>query len=533
MSFEDRPFLILFAVTYLLWWAVRRRERVAVGLLLSASLVFYGHNHWGLLPILAAYCVVDWAVARRIERGRLPRLWVTVGVTFNLAVLAFYKYTPLVATSLGSSTDFAGWAIPFGISFYAFTGIAYVVDVYRKVHKAEPNLARYALSAAFFPHLVAGPILRPHEFLDYLRPGKLATDPRDVPEAIWLVARGFFKKLVVANRIGAAIDPFFAHVGDPTTTGAWALPYVYLYALQIYFDFSAYTDLARGIGLLFGYRWPENFDLPYLATNVAAFWRRWHMTLSRFLRDYLYIPLGGNRCGVLRTNVNLMVTMLLGGLWHGASWSFLVWGGLHGTFLVIHKAWAATPLARRLSASEPVLGHSSRHTPCAVTPVAPGERPLGASAATAHGVCRLRSGRGRGGVALASRFGLRRPPISTETLAVRVIWTVIAWALTFHAVCLAWCFFRLTVFAESVACVRKCVEFDPARMWHGPYLDPSVVMALGAYTLVLLAAQAAKHRGEPTPFRSGFAWGLRAATLALAALLAPPDLGQPFIYFQF
>jgi alginate O-acetyltransferase complex protein AlgI len=470
MSFEDRPFLILFALTYGLWWVVRRRERTAVGLLLTASLVFYGHNHWGLLPILAAYCVMDWAVALRIERSPRPRLWMALGVTINLAVLAFYKYTPLVGTTLDPAADFAAWAIPFGISFYAFTGIAYVVDVYRKVHPAEPSLARYALSAAFFPHLVAGPILRPHEFLDSLRPGKLATDPVDGPEAVWLVARGFFKKLVVANRIGAAVDPFFAHVADPSTGGAWALPYVYLYALQIYFDFSAYTDLARGIGLMFGYRWPANFDLPYLATNMAAFWRRWHMTLSRFLRDYLYIPLGGSRCRPLRTNVNLMVTMLLGGLWHGASWSFLVWGGLHGMYLIVHKAWAATPLARRLNAA---------------------------------------------------------------TGPARTLWTAVSWALTFHAVCLAWCFFRLTRFADSAACVRKCVEFDAARMWRGPYMDPSVLMALGAYLLVLLVARAARHRGEPTPFRSGFAWGLRAATLALAVLLAPPDVGQPFIYFQF
>jgi alginate O-acetyltransferase complex protein AlgI len=472
MSFEDRPFLILFAVTYALWWVARRRERAAVGVLLAASLVYYGHNHWRLLPILLAYCVVDWAVALRVERGHRPRLWAALGVTFNVAVLAFYKYTPLAATTAGlaSPTDFAAWAIPFGISFYAFTGIAYVADVYRKVHPPEPSLARYALSAAFFPHLVAGPILRPSEFLDRLRPGRLPTEPRDVPEAAWLIARGFFKKLVVANRIGAAVDPFFAHVADPTTAGAWALPYLYLYAIQIYFDFSAYTDLARGIGLLFGYRWPDNFDLPYLATNVAAFWRRWHITLSRFLRDYLYIPLGGNRHGAWRTNLNLMVTMLLGGLWHGASWSFLVWGGLHGAFLVLHKTWANTPLARRLNAT-----------------TGPG----------------------------------------------RVVWTAVAWALTFHAVCLAWCFFRLTAVAHGVECVRKCVAFDPARMWRGPYTDPSVLMALAAYAMVLLVAQAAKYRGEPTPFRTGVAWGLRAATLVLAVLLAPPDLVQPFIYFQF
>lgn len=476
MSFEDRPFLILFAVTYVLWWVVRKKERQAVALLLTASLIFYGHNHWGLLPILLAYCVIDWAVALRMGCSPRPRFWVTVGVTFNLAVLAFYKYTPLVVTTFAPdlasqlATQFAGWAIPFGISFYSFTGIAYLVDVYRKVHPAEPSLTRYTLSAAFFPHLVAGPILRPHEFLDYVRPGQLATEPKDVPEAVWLIARGFFKKLVVANRIGAAIDPFFAHVNDPTTAGAWALPYVYLYALQIYFDFSAYTDLARGIGLLFGYRWPENFDLPYLATNIAAFWRRWHMTLSRFLRDYLYIPLGGNRKGPIRTNINLMVTMLLGGLWHGASWSFLVWGGLHGAFLIVHKTWAATPVARWLNAA---------------------------------------------------------------TGPVRYLWIAAAWALTFHAVCLAWCFFRLTAFADSLACVRKCVEFDPARMWVGTYTDPSVLMGLSAYAAVLLVAAAAREVGRPTPFREGFAWGLRAATLALAVLLAPPDTGQPFIYFQF
>ncbi|HEX3148707.1 MAG TPA: MBOAT family O-acyltransferase [Gemmataceae bacterium] len=472
MSFEDRPFLILFAITYVLWWIVRKQERAAVTLLLAASLVFYGHKHWQLLPILLTYCVLDWAVALRIERSQRPRLWVAIGVTFNLAVLAFYKYTPLVATTFFGyqSTDFTGWAIPFGISFYAFTGVAYLVDVYRRVLSAEMNLVRYTLSAAFFPHLVAGPILRPHEFLDYVRPGKLATDPKDVPEAMWLIARGFFKKLVVANRIGLAIDPFFAHVNDPTTAGAWALPYVYLYALQIYFDFSAYTDLARGIGLLFGYRWPENFDLPYLATNIAAFWRRWHMTLSRFLRDYLYIPLGGNRHGPIRTNVNLMITMLLGGLWHGANWSFLVWGGLHGSFLIVHKAWASTPIARWLN--------------------------------------------GTTGVA-------------------RTIWIGIAGVLTFHAVCLAWCFFRLTVFAESIECVRKCVAFDPTRMWSGTYTDPSVLMGIGSYALILFVALAAKTRGEPTPFRSGLAWGLRVATLLLAVLLAPPDVGQPFIYFQF
>src|SRR5262249_54797106 len=287
-----------------------------------------------------------------------------------------------------------GWRIPFGISFYAFTGIAYMVDVFRRTTPAEANLPRYTLSICFFPHLVAGPILRANEFLTQLGPGRMPTRPLAPLQALGLIARGYFKKLVLADRLALAIDPFFAHVNDPTTAGVWALPYVWLYALQIYFDFSAYTDIARGLGLLFGYRWPENFHLPYLAANVAEFWHRWHATLSRFLRDYLYIPLGGSRGGPWRTARNLMITMLLGGLWHGAAWSFLLWGGLHGLFLVVHRAWSATALRGRLAG----VG--------------------GAGGLVWRGVCVL---------------------------------------ATFHCVCLAWCFFRLTALPDSLACVRKWV----------------------------------------------------------------------------
>jgi D-alanyl-lipoteichoic acid acyltransferase DltB (MBOAT superfamily) len=266
VSFEQKPFLILLAIVFAWWWCVRRRERSAVALLLSASLLFYAYNHWLLLPILLAYCVVNWLVALRAERSGRPRLWMLAGVAFNLVVLGYYKYTPLLVQTAADlvpglptlpADAFEKWSIPYGISFYAFTGIAYMVDVYRRTTPAEPSFWRYSLSACFFPHLVAGPILRPNEFLDKVRPGRLPTEPEAPGEALGLVARGFFKKLVVADRIGATIDPFFAHVNDPTTAGAWSLPYVWLYALQIYYDFSAYTDMARGIGLLFGYRWPE------------------------------------------------------------------------------------------------------------------------------------------------------------------------------------------------------------------------------------------------------------------------------------
>lgn len=470
MSFEQKPFLILFVVVFVGWCVVRRHERGTVALLLGASLLFYAHNHWFLLPILLAYCVSNWFVALRVERSARPRGWLWVGIGFNLLVLCYYKYTPLLVQTFVDvpAGAFEKWSIPYGISFYAFTGIAYMVDVYRKTTPAEASFWRYALSACFFPHLVAGPILRPSEFLDKCRPGHLPTEPDAPGEAVWLIARGFFKKLVVADRIGVTIDPFFAHVNDPTTAGAWALPYVWLYALQIYFDFSAYTDMARGIGMLFGYRWPENFDRPYLAASVTDFWRRWHITLSRFLRDYLYIALGGNRRGTFRTYLNLMLTMLLGGLWHGASWAFLVWGGLHGTFLILHRLWAGTAPARWLGARE----------------------------------------------------GLAR-----------ALWHGFAVALTFHCVCLAWCFFRLTRFADSVACVRKWVECDANKMWSGPWTDPAVWLALALYLVLAWAAGALRRGGGG--FAGGAVWGVRFATLALAALLAPVGASAAFIYFQF
>ncbi|MCE9567110.1 MAG: hypothetical protein K8U57_34335, partial [Planctomycetes bacterium] len=244
MSFEQKPFLILFLVVFVAWWFARRRERAAVALLLSASLLFYAWNHLFLLPILLAYCVINWFVARRFTHSPRPRFWLWLGVGFNLLVLCYYKYTPLLMQTFADllpgliptlpANAFEKWSIPYGISFYAFTGIAYMVDVFRKTTPAEPSFWRYTLSAAFFPHLVAGPILRPNEFLDKVRPGQLPTEPEAPCEALWLLARGFFKKLVVADRIGLAIDPFFAHINDPTTAGVWALPYVWLYALQIY-----------------------------------------------------------------------------------------------------------------------------------------------------------------------------------------------------------------------------------------------------------------------------------------------------------
>ncbi len=489
MSFTQAEFAALLPIVFFGWLVVRNRYAIALAWLLAGSLFFYGFRQWWVLSVILGYCLVDWLTGIWLQRTQRRRLVLAAGVGFNLLVLCFWKYTPLLVETMSTLLGWkvirlqeitsGHWVIPMGISFYAFTGIAYMVDVYRGTIAAETNLFRYALFTSFFPHLVAGPILRPSEFLAHLRPGAMPTKPLDPAEGTFLIARGFFKKLVLADSIALAIDPFFAHVSGPSTAGVWSLPFIYLYALQIYFDFSGYTDIARGLGLWFGFRWPENFNWPYLATSVQDFWRRWHMTLSRFLRDYLYIPLGGNRGGPGRVAASLMITMLLGGLWHGASWSFMLWGGLHGGFLIINRLWSATALCNRLEALT-------------------------------------------GGAALVWR------------------WTRIA--LTFHAVCLAWCFFRLTKLPESLACLRKWFEFDLDKAFAGAAADPALWLLLAGYGVATFTARLLT-RAAPLPeiaarmnvpsFNSGVFWGGSTAMLLLALLLAPGGQVQPFIYFQF
>jgi alginate O-acetyltransferase complex protein AlgI len=489
MSFAQVEFAYFLPIVFGVWLLVRRNYRAAVAWLLVASLVFYGLNHWWMLPIIITYCLIDWSTGLWLKHTSHPRLVLAIGVGFNLLILSFWKYTPLL---LGTVAELTGccavslkvltpgnWLVPMGISFYAFTGIAYMVDVYRGTIPVETSLWRYALFASFFPHLVAGPILRPSEFLSHLRPGEMPTRPLAPAEGTFLIARGFFKKLVLADSIAPAIDPFFANVSDPSTAGVWALPYIYLYAFQIYFDFSGYTDIARGLGLWFGFRWPENFNWPYLATSVQEFWRRWHMTLSRFLRDYLYIPLGGNHGAPWRVAGSLMIAMLLGGLWHGASWSFMVWGGLHGGFLIVHRWWGQTGLSARLSAMS-------------------------------------------GAPALA--------------------WRWIRIALTFNAVCLAWFFFRLTQWHDSLEGVRKAFAFDLDKMFVGGTADLSLWTLLALYAVAVFAVRAltrgdalptAVARMDGQPFARGMLWGGSFGVLALALLLAPRGQAQPFIYFQF
>jgi D-alanyl-lipoteichoic acid acyltransferase DltB (MBOAT superfamily) len=299
------------------------------GILLAASLVFY--FLW-IPPYLDL--LVNYALVRGIQRSPRKRLYVAASVVFSLGILAGFKYTAFL---VGSFTDLPVPEIllPLGISFFTFQIIALSVDSYRGATPPVQSLREYALFISFFPQLIAGPILRGSMFLPQLRAGGRVSPDR-TRRGLWLLASGLVKKVVVADFLLAPyVDDVFRGAGVPTSLELWVA--LYSFAFQIYCDFSGYTDMARGMGLLLGFELPKNFTEPYLSRNPAEFWQRWHITLSTWLRDYLFLTLGGNRHGRLRSLRNLAVTMVLGGLWHGAAWTFVLWGAYHGVLLVLHR----------------------------------------------------------------------------------------------------------------------------------------------------------------------------------------------------
>lgn len=354
MLFNSYPFILVFLpATLLVFFVVAPRSgRAAAALLACASLVFYGWWDVRYVALLAGSIACNYAVgvatgrARASGRQRLAALATTGGVGLNLALLAYFKYAGFAVSNVDALTGIE-WAIPhvvlpLGISFFTFTQIAFLVDTYRGIAR-EYNPIHYALFVTYFPHLIAGPILHHKEMMPQFE-DKATYSPRAMHFAVGLTifSLGLAKKVIFADGIAPYANSVFAAAarGDtPTLVTAWGG--VIAYALQLYFDFSGYSDMAIGLSRMFGVRLPLNFDSPYKAVNIIDFWRRWHMTLSRFLRDYLYYPLGGNRKGPARRYVNLMIVMLLGGLWHGAGWTFVLWGALHGVYLIVNHAWIA------------------------------------------------------------------------------------------------------------------------------------------------------------------------------------------------
>jgi alginate O-acetyltransferase complex protein AlgI len=347
LLFPTVEFAIFFPIVLALSWALMPHQPLWKPFIVVASYVFYAAADPRFCFLLAAITLVSQAAVVAIHRTEDERLrkWFTAGgVVFDLGVLAVFKYYGFFATDVSDTLDTIGLgsplplvqiALPVGVSFFSFQAVTYVVDVKRR--QTEPaNLLDAAIYLSFFPHLVAGPIVRASEFLPQLK------EPRDpnrvaVGAGPTLVAMGLIKKVMIADYLARqVVDPVFAV--PQAYSSPDAILAAYGYAAQIFCDFSGYTDMAIGLALLMGFVFPQNFNSPYRATGFRDFWRRWHMTLSRFLRDYLYIPLGGNRKGRIRTYLNLMATMTLGGLWHGAAWNFVAWGAFHGTGLSTEHA---------------------------------------------------------------------------------------------------------------------------------------------------------------------------------------------------
>ncbi|MDO1559476.1 MBOAT family O-acyltransferase [Brevundimonas sp. 2R-24] len=351
MLFPTMQFGLFFLAVYAITWSFGRDNVARKWFLLLASWAFYAAWDWRFVGLLIASGLLNWWTAERIDAAQTSRrrkAWVALGVAINLTILGFFKYYGFFVEQLSALLTQVGWErdlplleiiLPVGISFYTFQGISYVVDVHRRVTPKADSVGDVMLLMSFFPHLVAGPIVRASHLLpQFERTPKLSRTL--VAHGLVLIAWGLAKKMIFATELATrVVDPVFF---DPSAYGAADLALAaYAYAVQIYCDFSAYSDIAVGVAALLGYRFPRNFDQPYRATSLQEFWRRWHISLSSWLRDYLYIPLGGGRGPVWRTCINLMITMLLGGIWHGAAWTFVAWGALHGGVLTLERLWRA------------------------------------------------------------------------------------------------------------------------------------------------------------------------------------------------
>ena len=321
-----------------------RRNVLSALWLAAASIFFYAWWSAAHVWLLAASIVFNYSAGLALARSRSPTLrrGVLAGaITVDLALLGYFKYANFFLDSLerlgGPAHHVAGIILPVGISFFTFTQIAFLVDAWQR-KAAEYQLAHYALFVLYFPHLIAGPILHHAEMMpQFVNPASRRFATENLSVGLMVFAIGLFKKVVMADGVAVYVEPVFGAGAPLTLLDSWCG--VLAYTFQLYFDFSGYSDMAVGISRMLGIRLPVNFYSPYKAASVIDFWRRWHMTLSRFLRDYLYVPLGGNRMGKPRRYLNLMITMMLGGLWHGASWTFVAWGALHGFYLIVNHGW--------------------------------------------------------------------------------------------------------------------------------------------------------------------------------------------------
>ena len=345
MLFNSYIFIFLFLPVTLLGYTLLGKNRTLVIYWLTlASWVFYSFWNPVYFPLLLGSIIVNFGLGKLIARrnSKMILIW---GIGLNLALIAYYKYSgfflSMAIPNDSPAFSLASTILPLGISFFTFQQIAYLVDTYKK-QTVKHSFSEYALFVSFFPQLIAGPIVQQKDVLPQFHRNKFKLSQRLLFFGLSYFILVLFKKVAVADTFGQFASPLFVQAGAGEALGfieAWSAALAYTF--QLYFDFSAYSDMAIGLALMFGIKLPLNFYSPYKALNISDFWRRWHITLSHFLRDYLYIPLGGNRAGKSRKYFNLITVMLLGGLWHGAGWTFILWGGLHGIYLVINQMWWA------------------------------------------------------------------------------------------------------------------------------------------------------------------------------------------------
>ena len=446
MLFPTLDFALFFLIVFAVAWELRNHNEFRKVFLLGASYFFYGYWDWRFTALLAASSLINYTAGRLVgitQAETQRKQLVAIAVVLNLVILGFFKYYGffldsladlLVRSGLERDLPFLEIILPVGISFFTFQGISYVVDVYRR--KVEPVVTPLDifLYISFFPQLVAGPIVRAADFLPQLKAEPRLTRQM-VSLGIVLILLGLFKKMVIANYLATElVDQVFF---DPSVYAGPDLALaVYAYAVQIYCDFSGYSDIAIGVAALLGYRFKWNFNQPYRAASLKEFWRRWHISLSEWLRDYLYKPLGGSHGGVGRTLRNLFLTMLLGGIWHGAAWTFVIWGAIHGLALAIERLAAGIRPGRAaaLAMAEPAKGTLS----AAVVPEPP----------TQGRWCRMLS--------------------------------VLA---TFHIVCLAWIFFRAESLEFALAFLDGLTNWSGETQFLQPFLVVMVAGSLAAHFL--------------------------------------------------
>jgi D-alanyl-lipoteichoic acid acyltransferase DltB (MBOAT superfamily) len=474
MLFPTVEYALFFLLVLAVAWALAARVTTHKIFLLAASYVFYGFWSWRYVPLLLLVSVFAGIVAQRIQNNEqndpARKRWLIFGVTVCLVVLVYYKYTSFLLLTLLGLWSSVGRAphwnvpapfLPLGVSFFVFHAISLMGDVYKRRLRERLHLLDALLYVAFFPQLIAGPILRASKFIPQLRTRRDPAAIR-VQRAFLLILAGLFKKVILSNTLSTRlVEPVFS---APGMFHRWdVLLAVYGYAAQIYCDFSGYTDIATGCALLLGYHFPRNFNAPYTAQDPQEFWQRWHISLSSWLRDYLYIPLGGSRSGGAATYRNLMITMLLGGLWHGASWTFVVWGGLQGLYLVTHRLWAAVD---------------------------------------SPSVQRLRS---------------------------QTWWAWASRLLLFHAICVAWVFFRAPTFGLAATVFHQLGSRGAATLLTWPVAVTLVWGLAGQYAPRVWRAWLETW----TARWPAYAWGAALAAGVFAIEVLGPTGVAPFIYFQF